>query len=92
MEEIRKKLESLKKKLQKNEKEDKDFREQFQKVITELFPRLQNPMKYIKDFFVRKNQLVVETTNKSFANELFLKREQLSESLKSSRFKEIYIK
>lgn len=92
MKDITSKLAVLKSKITTKEKEDDRFRTQFKQTISDLFPRHKNPMDYIRDFYVRDNKLIIQTKNKAFAQELFLRRNYLQEKLTTITIKHIIIR
>lgn len=88
---LQKKINALKVQFSKKEQKDKKFQEEFKQVISGLFPRHKNPMEYIRDFYVRDTTLIVQTTNKAFAHELFIRKIYLQEKLRNITIQRVVI-
>jgi chaperonin cofactor prefoldin len=89
MDELKNKFIQLKKTLSDQSEESKKLNEQFKRIVSEVFNDQKTPEKYIRDFYLRSGNLVVFTKNKTFANELFLRKESILASLSKEDNKEI---
>jgi len=81
MDELKNKFIQLKKTLSVQSEESKKLNKQFKKVISLIFNDQKTPEKYVRDFYLKSGKIIVFTTNKSFANELFLRRQGILEEL-----------
>ncbi|PJE50392.1 MAG: hypothetical protein COV29_04460 [Candidatus Yanofskybacteria bacterium CG10_big_fil_rev_8_21_14_0_10_36_16] len=68
--------------IKKQEDKDKKLRQEFKKIINELFPDIKKPLQYVKDFYSKNEKLYILTTNKSFSNELLLVKETIIDQIK----------
>ena len=92
MKELSQQLKSLKDKFLKKGQEDQGLRQDFKKALIVIFPEIENPLEFIKDFYYKQSILVIRTRNKSFANELFIRKNDLLLKLnKSNIIKDIVI-
>lgn len=87
MQELKNRLSGLRKLIAQKGEEDKKLRELFKKTLLEIFGDEKIPDKYIRDFYFKQGKLIVTATNKSFANELFLRKEIILEKLNSQEMK-----
>jgi hypothetical protein len=71
---LRENIAELKKIIQKKADKDKLFRKNFKEAITEVFGGIKI-LDFIKDFYFKFGKIFIQTQNKTFANELFLKKE-----------------
>ncbi|MEX1064093.1 MAG: hypothetical protein WED06_02030 [Candidatus Paceibacterota bacterium] len=94
MEDLKRKLTQLKRVIASKEEEDKKLRTELKEIIEKLFDQVKTPMEFIRGFYLQGDRLVINTNNKSFANELFLVKNQLLEGLWDRKFvvKELVIK
>ena len=77
MKDLKTQIDKIKKNLSELAQEDQKIRKVFKKVLVETFPDLNNPLRYVKDYSFKNAKIFITTTNKSFANELFLKKEEM---------------
>ncbi len=93
MYDLKNKLALLKKKISDKGEEDKKTRTEVKKALEEIFDDPKIPDTCLRDFYLKSNNLIIVTTNKSFANELFIRKEELLKKLtKTMPVKEIIIK
>ena len=91
MEYLNSKLNQLKQKLSDGQKEDSILRNQIKCALNAIFCQSDNSG-IICDFCVKNGNLILKTKNKTFANELFLRKTQLSDAFAGNpKIKEITI-
>lgn len=80
MQNIQEYLGKVKKKIVKQKKEGDFINQQIRAVLEKDF---NNPLvfKYLKAVYLKKTTLVIETTNKVFAQELFWRKEDLKNKI-----------
>jgi hypothetical protein len=89
MDELKNKFIQLKKILNEQSEESKKLNEQFKRIVSEVFNDQKTPEKYIRDFYLKSGNLVVYTKNKTFANELFLRKEVVLAGLREENNEKI---
>ena len=72
----------LKKVIQKKADQDKIFRKNFKEALVEVFGEIKI-LEFVKDFYFKSEKIFVQTQNKTFANELFLKKELILKKISS---------
>lgn len=79
--------------LLKRKNNQKLINESIKEVLEQNFPSGLSS-KYIKSFYLKKTTLVIETTHKVFAQELFWKKEELKNKINLSKewIKEIIVR
>jgi len=92
MDKIRDRLKNIKQSILRQAGEDKELRKVVKNAINEIFINTKNPLQYVKEFYFKKEKLYITTTNKSFANELLLKKERLVQNFIKLKIKEVIIK
>ena len=83
METLSKRLASLKTKLVIQQNQNDLLNTSFSKVIKKIFPAVEKKFldAHIQEIYQRGNDIIVKTTSKSFAQEIFLQRTKLEEDL-----------
>lgn len=93
MQNIQEYLGKIKKKITRQKKEGDFINQQIRAVLEKDF---NNPLvfKYLKDVYLKKTTLFIETANKSFAQELFWRKEHLKNKINAQGplIKEIIVK
>jgi hypothetical protein len=79
---LRVKLEQLKKTLTEKENKDKALRKEIRAAIETAFSGKEIPPSFLRDFYLRHKKLTIVTSNKTFANELFFKKELILEKVR----------
>jgi len=85
-------LKKIKNQISLKRKEDEKIRELLKKGLAIVFPEVDNLEQFIKDFYIEKKCLFFLTKNKSFASELFLRKNEIIKILGINLVKEIRIK
>lgn len=80
MDAISKKINELREEIKK-QKRNKIIEESEIKKALETFFKFRSAAKFVRGFYIKNKNLVIETGNKTFASEVFLKREKLKEIL-----------
>lgn len=73
MESLADRFSELKKNIKDKQEKDQTAKKAFKEALFVVFPG-QSVEKFVKNFCLRKGILFLETTNKSFAQEIFLKQ------------------
>ncbi len=84
MELIKNRLIGLKKVIQEKRKENELLKEVLNKVLGVIFQN-QKVLRHIKTFCVKNNTLFIETTNKTFAQELSFKKTEITQKIKENK-------
>lgn len=80
MEEISKKINELREKTKKQEKKRAKEEGGIKKTLGVFF-KSETLTNFIDDFYIKNKNLVIKTKNKTFASEMFLKRDKVKEVL-----------
>ncbi len=84
MESLKTRITSLKKIVQKKKEESELLSEVLKKILASVFLN-KKVLRYLKTFYVKNNFLFVETTNKSFAQEISLKKNEVLQKMKENK-------
>lgn len=84
---LKERINELKKVIQKKADQDKIFRKNFKEALIEVFGEIKI-LEFIKDFYFKSEKIFIQTQNKIFANELFLKKELIIKKINSKSQKE----
>lgn len=80
MEEISKKINELKGKIKKQEKKRGNEEKEIKKALGVFF-KSETVTNFVENFYIKNKNLVIKTKNKTFASEVFLKRDKIKEAL-----------
>lgn len=92
MDNILKKLSKLKKNFLIKEKENKTAKQEINKILSDIFVDYKNYAKYVVSTHFKADKLIIETKNKVFASEIFIKKEQILSKLKEIKIRQIIIR
>lgn len=79
------KIEAIKNDVLRKQKIKKMFDAEFTRILKEVFGNFKDYPEYLSSFYIKSNNLVIETKNKVFASELFLKKEEIINKLRNFR-------
>lgn len=82
MNSLKEKFQTLKEAVLIKEKKDRASQEKINRILGEIFKKQKNYQKYLNAVYFKSSQLVIETKSKTFANEIFVHKEELINKLK----------
>lgn len=92
MDDILKKISKLKKNFLIKEKENKTAKQEINKILNDIFADYKNYAKYVVSTHFKADKLIIETKNKVFASEIFIKKELILSKLKEIKIRQIIIR
>lgn len=79
---LKEKINRIRIKIKEKEEKSKNFKKEVTEALNSIFGNPEVCTKYIKNFYLKTNKLVIETKNKVFASEVFLKKDEIIRKLK----------
>jgi hypothetical protein len=79
------KFQQLKEKVKADQKEDSLLNSQIKTALKALFCLQQDDTRIICDYHIKNGNLILKAKNKTFANELFLKKSELMDAFEDNK-------